>query len=196
MRTLALLFLIWGISQFYMSLETPLLPEAQQTPLFAVYTTKTPRAELADGITCTSSELLRKQMVYLINKARSQPRQCGVMAFEGAPPVQWNYTLERAARLHAHNMATENFFAHRGPDSTHVGIRVQEFGYNWRYVGENIYAGIETVSEAVYGWLDSEGHCKTIMNPDYTELGAACVANQASQYESYWAQVFASPMKE
>ncbi len=196
MRTLALLFLIWGISHYHLPLETPPLPDLQQAPLLAVNAVQTPVNLPSAEATCASSELLRKQMVYLINKARSQPRLCGVMEFTDAPPVRWNYTLERAARLHAHNMATENFFAHRGPDSTHVGMRVQEFGYNWRYVGENIYAGIETVSEAVYGWLDSEGHCKTIMNPDYTELGAACVTNRMSQYESYWTQVFASPMEE
>lgn len=143
---------------------------------------------------CTPSEALRKQMLILINKVRAQPRACGVMEFGEAPPVQWNVVLEEAARLHSHKMATQNFFAHRGPDSTHVGNRVQEVGYNWRFVGENIYAGIETVTEAVYGWLESEGHCKTIMNPDYTELGAACVSNRSSQYELYWTQVFASPM--
>jgi len=109
--------------------------------------------------------------------------------------VQWNAALEKAARKHSYMMATQNFFDHRGPDSTHVGNRVQSAGYDWRFVGENIYAGIETVTEAVYGWLESEGHCKTIMNPDYTEIGAACVANRGSQYESYWTQVFAAPMK-
>ncbi len=133
-------------------------------------------------------------MIDLINKVRSQPRTCGAMQYDGAPPLRWNYSLEKAARLHSHKMASQNFFAHRGPDSTHVGNRVQSVGYNWRYVGENIYAGIKTVPDAVFGWLESEGHCKTIMNPDYLELGAACVSSRASQYESYWTQVFAAPM--
>ena len=152
-----------------------------------------PSANLSNS-SCTPSKAIRKQMLNLINNVRAKPRSCGLMHFEGAPPVRWNAALEQAAWLHSHKMATQNFFAHRGPDSSHVGIRVQEAGYDWRYVGENIYAGIETVTEAVYGWLRSEGHCKTIMNPDYTELGAACVSNRSSQYELYWTQVFASPM--
>lgn len=150
---------------------------------------------LVSSTSCTADIQIRRQMIELINEVRAKPRRCGPMAFKPAPPVEWNFSLERAARMHSYEMATQNFFAHRWPDSTHVGIRVQEAGYNWRYVGENIYAGINTVSDAVYGWLESEGHCKTIMNPDYTELGAACASNRNSQYESYWTQVFASPMK-
>lgn len=176
MKTLALLVLIWGLTINHLSVE----------PLFTLPKT---------SVTCAPDELLQQQMVDLINKVRSEARTCGPLAFGGAPPVQWNDALEEAAWLHSYKMATENFFAHRGPDSTHVGNRVQSVGYNWRFVGENIYAGIETVTEAVYGWLESEGHCKTIMNPDYTEIGAACVANRASRYESYWTQVFAAPMQ-
>ena len=195
MKTFALLVLIWGISINHLPVEPP-----GNSPVYSLsaqtYTEPTdPTSYTADKeATCASTELLRKQMIDLINLARAQPRTCGPMQFEGAPPVRWNYTLEKAAKLHSHKMATQNFFAHRGPDSTHVGIRVQLMGYNWRFVGENIYAGIESVTEAVYGWLESDGHCKTIMNPDYTELGAACERNRASQYESYWTQVFASPM--
>ncbi len=187
---LTLLVLIWAITINHLPVEkSPNTPH----PRYPLSTSPSlVSASISKG-NCASEDLLRRQMVIMINRARAQPRSCGPMFFEKAPPVQWNETLEKAAWLHSHKMATENFFAHRGPDSTHVGIRVQSFGYDWQFVGENIYAGIETVSEAVYGWLESEGHCKTIMNPDYTELGAACVANRTSQYESYWTQVFASP---
>ncbi len=214
MKTLALFILVWGITINHLPVERPqavklsttVLPTSTQhsgIQVFPVLTSSTRTnhsfinvSDLSalNGATCASTALLRKQMVDLINHARSKPRVCGMMHFEVAPPVRWNYSLEKAAKLHSHKMATQNFFAHRGPDSTHVGIRVQKVGYNWRFVGENIYAGIETVTEAVYGWLESEGHCKTIKNPDYTELGAACVSNTASQYESYWTQVFTSPM--
>lgn len=217
MKTLALLVLAWGISLNHLPIETPMGTAAEKFLVQNAASTqemfKNSTAILnntavnlsaktlitdttAPLATCASTELMRKQMVDLINHARSQSRVCGLMQFDDAPPVRWNYSLEKAARMHSQRMATQNFFAHRGPDSTHVGIRVQEVGYNWQFVGENIYAGIETVTEAVYGWLDSEGHCKTIMNPDYTELGAACVTNRSSQYESYWTQVFASPMQD
>ena len=175
MKTLALLILIWGITIHHISIDTS-----------AMHLTGKSSGE--------TPEHLRQQMIDLINEVRSESRACGEMQFSPAPPLEWNPVLEEAARYHSSQMATQNFFSHRGPDSSHVGIRVQMMGYNWQYVGENIYAGIDTVTEAVYGWLDSTGHCKTIMNPDYTEIGAACVYSNASQYENYWTQVFAAPM--
>lgn len=191
MKTLSLLVLIWAITIHHLPIEKSPNTPSQPYPLLSSPTINYSSQTITTS--CASEEVLKRQMVAMINKARARPRSCGPMLFEKAPPVQWNVTLEKAAWLHSHKMATQNFFAHRGPDSTHVGIRVQSFGYDWQFVGENIYAGIESVTEAVYGWLESEGHCKTIMNPDYTELGAACVSNRSSQYESYWTQVFASP---
>ena len=167
--------LIWGVSARHIAHKEVVSPPSTKA-------------------TCDSKDLIRRQMVDLINEARALPRTCGDLQYTSAPPLIWSIDLEKAARTHSREMATRNFFAHRGPDSTHVGHRVQAVGYNWRVVGENIFAGIETAKEAVYGWLESPAHCKNIMNPDFTEIGAACERTTTSQYESYWTQVFASPM--
>ena len=194
MKRIAALALLWGLAICHLPTPYPVdtsFPSSNPSP--PVAHAAMGESFLAPQAGCASDEKLRRRMIDLINTVRAQTRSCGPISYDGAPPVRWNDTLARAAHLHSFKMASENFFDHRWPDSTHVGIRVQDMGYNWRFVGENIYAGIETVSEAVYGWLDSEGHCKTIMNPDYTEIGAACVENRASQYVQYWTQVFASP---
>lgn len=175
MKTLTLFIMVWGISASHLTIK-----KQTNKPLTIA--------------ACESRELLREQMVELINRARAESRVCGELPFSSAPPLIWNETLEGAALSHSVNMARKNFFAHRGPGGTHVGNRVDSLGYNWRVVGENIYGGIDTVVEAVEGWLESPGHCKNIMNPDFTEVGAACVQNTRSHYESYWTQVFASPM--
>jgi uncharacterized protein YkwD len=46
----------------------------------------------------------------------------------------------------------------------------------------------------VAGWLSSPGHCANLMNPRYTEMGAAYGLNSArkSTYP-YWTQVFGAP---
>ncbi|WP_350340809.1 CAP domain-containing protein, partial [Escherichia coli] len=46
-------------------------------------------------------------------------------------------------------------------------------GYLYQQIGENIAAGRDTARKVVDGWLDSPGHCATLMNPDFRELGAA-----------------------
>lgn len=181
MKTFLLVVFVWGFSFIHISPKTG-----------NVYFKSEHEAEKIDS--CGSEASLRTQMIDLINQARSRSRQCGDLRFSSAPPLIWSIELERAAETHSRHMASHNFFAHRGPDSTHVGHRVQAVGYNWRVVGENIFAGIESAREAVYGWLESPPHCKNIMNPDFEEIGAACVNSSSSQYESYWTQVFAAPM--
>ena len=43
------------------------------------------------------------------------------------------------------------------------------------------------------GWLASPGHCSNIMNPDFTEMGAAYAIDKSSAAGSYWTQVFGTP---
>jgi len=38
--------------------------------------------------------------------------------------------------------------------------------------GENIAVGYPTVSSVLQGRLGSEGHCRNVMNPAFTEIGA------------------------
>lgn len=43
---------------------------------------------------------------------------------------------------------------------------------NTRYKGEIVGAGQATARSVVYGWLNSEGHCKAIFDPEFTHFGA------------------------
>ena len=45
------------------------------------------------------------------------------------------------------------------------------------------------------GWLDSPGHCANIMNPAFTEMGAAYRGRSARDENrtAYWTQEFARP---
>ena len=90
-------------------------------------------------------------------------------------------------------MATNNFFSHTGSDGLSVSNRVDATGYEWSTVGENIAAGQSTVTQVVQGWLNSEGHCRNIMNANFTELGAERVDSTSADFSTYWTQVFAAP---
>jgi len=43
------------------------------------------------------------------------------------------------------------------------------------------------------GWLASPGHCSNIMNPDFSEMGAAYAIEENSAAVSYWTQAFGTP---
>ena len=56
-------------------------------------------------------------------------------------------------------------------------------GYNWRTYGENIAKGYANEKDVIEGWINSEGHCRNIMNPNFQEIGIG-------KEGEYWTQVF------
>jgi len=130
----------------------------------------------------------KEKILRLVNLARSQGRYCGSRYYPPAPPVRWNATLERAAKIHAEDMSRHDFLSHRGSDGSDVGDRLDRLGYNWKICGENVAKGYSTEEEVVEGWLKSPGHCANVMDPRFKEMGVATSGK-------YWVQVFAAPLK-
>jgi uncharacterized protein YkwD len=135
-----------------------------------------------------------QRVLDLVNQARATARRCGNQAFNSARPVRWSNTLAEASRLHAEDMAHHNYFSHRGRDGSNPGQRVRRAGYRYRTIGENIAAGRQMNPEdAVAGWIRSPGHCANLMNPGFTEMGAAFAVNARSEQGVYWTQAFGTP---
>lgn len=141
---------------------------------------------------CELSER-KREMLSLINEARSQARQCGNQRFAAAEPLTWNCTLEAAAEAHSRDMVENAYFSHTDPDGVGIQQRVSNRGYVWRAVGENIAAGQASSAAVVEGWLASPGHCSNIMNGAFTEMGMARADDSESKYSPYWTQVLAQP---
>lgn len=135
-----------------------------------------------------------KRVLELVNQARARPRNCGNQAFAAAPPVRWNDTLAEASRRHAADMAQHNYFSHSGRDRSTPAQRVARAGYKYRATGENIAGGAKMTPDiAVAGWIKSPGHCANLMNPAFTEMGAAYATSADSDMGVYWAQAFGTP---
>jgi len=133
-----------------------------------------------------------QRVLELVNQARASPRRCGTTAFKAARPVRWSDALAEASRLHAEEMARYNYFSHRGRDGSDPAQRVERAGYNFRATGENIAAGQIQPEDAVAGWIKSPGHCAILMDPAFTEMGAAFAADRRSDMGVYWTQAFGS----
>jgi uncharacterized protein YkwD len=135
-----------------------------------------------------------QQILALVNAARAQPRTCGTQAFGPAGPVTWNPQLGQAALAHSADMAQKHYFNHKQPDGSQPPDRATAARYPRRPVGENKASGQRTPAEAVASWLGSPGHCANIMNPGFTEMGAAYVVNPQNRSRTvYWTQVFGTP---
>lgn len=134
-----------------------------------------------------------KNILQRVNEARSKPRTCGSRSFKAAPALTWDAKLGDAALAHSRDMAAQNYFSHRAPDGSQVSDRASRAGYSWQRIGENIAAGQGSEEQVMAGWLASPGHCSNIMNPDFTEMGAAYAIDKSSAAGSYWTQVFGTP---
>ena len=134
-----------------------------------------------------------QKVVEEINAARKVARQCGGQPFAAAPPLSWNTVLAGAAANHTRGMANQNFFDHIDKDGRTPGDRAELAGYLYQQIGENIAAGRDTAHKVVEGWLDSPGHCATLMNPEFRDLGAAYAVDPQSDAGIYWTALFCTP---
>jgi uncharacterized protein YkwD len=133
---------------------------------------------------------IREEFLAAVNQARSDHRKCGNTRYGPASPVSWSGNLAMAAYLHSKDMVRKNILGHTGSDGSSAGQRISRQGYPWRTYGENIAVGDPTVSSVIRGWLGSERHCRNLMNPAFTEIGAGYAigpfgGNPAARYWTF-----------
>jgi len=134
-----------------------------------------------------------KSLLAQVNAARAKPRMCGRQRFAATRPLSWNAALGTAAQGHSRSMARDNHFSHRDPDGRSTSDRARSAGFRGRKLGENIAAGQRSPSQAMRDWLASPGHCANLMNPMFTQVGAASASDSRSDAGVYWTMVFGAP---
>jgi uncharacterized protein YkwD len=135
-----------------------------------------------------STRRFREEFLDRINEARHKGCNCGNTFYPPAPPLVWNNQLEVAAKGHAEDMSDRSYFSHTSKDGRTMADRITAAGYAFKgfssyTVGENIAQGQMTIAGVMDGWLQSEGHCKNLMNPAFKEVGVA-------EINYYWVQDF------
>jgi uncharacterized protein YkwD len=138
---------------------------------------------------------IRQEFLDTVNEARAVDRVCGTTHYDAAPQVSWDDRLAMASYLHSFDMASNGFFSHTGSDGSAAGDRISREGYPWSTYGENIAVGFPSVASVVQAWLDSEGHCRNIMNPAFREIGAGRAEGPFSgtPEAAYWTFDLAAP---
>ncbi|HSC14186.1 MAG TPA: CAP domain-containing protein, partial [Gammaproteobacteria bacterium] len=134
-----------------------------------------------------------QRVLELVNAARAEPRRCGSDDFEPAPPLAMATTLTAAASLHSLDMAARGELTHDGSDGSVSGERMTRAGYTWQIAGENVAAGQPDAEAVVTSWVESPGHCATLMDARYTETGIAYALAPGKNPAVYWTQDFAAP---
>ncbi|MGD6871721.1 CAP domain-containing protein [Sutcliffiella horikoshii] len=89
----------------------------------------------------------------------------------GLSPVEWDEETAGVAYLHSKDMREEDYFSHTSPTKGTLTDRLTVGEVPFRLAGENIAAKYVDGVAAVEGWLNSEGHRNTLLNPRFTHLG-------------------------
>lgn len=115
----------------------------------------------------------------------------------GLPPLRLNPVLSAIAQAHSQDMASNDFFDHRGSNGSTVFDRFLQGGYAYRSGGENIAAGFSTPKSVVNAWIKSPGHRANLLTPFFQEMGVGFVHLPSDpgtiKLRYYWTQDFGVP---
>ncbi len=137
---------------------------------------------------------IQAEVLQRVNAFRASGAICGGVTYPAASALNWNTNLLQAAKGHATDMATNNYFSHTGQDGRTPDRRVLAAGYSYSHMGENIAAGQTSVESAMAAWIGSPSHCQNMMTPDFKDIAVACVRNEASTYRIYWVMEMGRPL--
>lgn len=88
----------------------------------------------------------------------------------GLAPLKVDLKLVDLARLKSQDMIDNNYFDHYSPTYGSPFDMMKKAGVTYRTAGENL-AGNQTVERAHRALMNSEGHRRNILNPNFTHIG-------------------------
>jgi uncharacterized protein YkwD len=94
--------------------------------------------------------------------------------------------LRKSARGHGADMADRDYFAHQSPDGGTPFDRMLSAGYP-HGAAENIARGQQKPQEVMQAWMNSPGHRRNILHPDFKAIG---VGIHMGEYGPWWTQHF------
>lgn len=89
----------------------------------------------------------------------------------GLARLKWDEGAAKVAFGHSKDMKDNKYFSHVSKKYGTLKDRLEKGDVKYREAGENIAYNYVDGPAAVEGWLNSEGHRKALLSPDYTHLG-------------------------
>jgi len=99
----------------------------------------------------------------------------------GAKALSASSDCTRLARMKSQDMADNNYFSHQSPTYGSPFDMLKSNNVSYMYAGENI-AMNQSAEAAFNAWMNSEGHRKNILNPNFTELGVGIAPKGNGSY--------------
>ncbi len=90
----------------------------------------------------------------------------------GLAPLKENDKLDSSAKDKAEDLFLNQYFEHESPTGVEVSDLVDQAGYEFIVLGENLAMGnFENDEALVQAWMDSPGHRENILSSSFTEIG-------------------------
>ena len=124
-----------------------------------------------------------QQMFDLVNQARAQ---------NNVAPLAIDMEVTKVARIKSQDMIDNNYFSHNSPTYGSPFDMLKSFGIKYVAAGENIACN-RSVQAAHDALMNSPGHRKNILNPDYTHIGIGI--KDGGPYGKMFTQQFISKPK-
>ncbi|HBG5738598.1 CAP domain-containing protein [Clostridioides difficile] len=141
--------------------------------------TNKPDDNNSSGSTSENFSAYQKEVVDLVNIERAKA---------GLNPLTLDSSISNVATKKSQDMIDNNYFSHNSPTYGSPFDMLKKFGISYKTAGENIAMGQKTPKEVVNAWMNSEGHRKNIMNPNFSKIGVGVA--QKSGGSIYWTQIF------
>lgn len=93
----------------------------------------------------------------------------------GAKPLKANADLTKLATMKSQDIVQKNYFSHQSPTYGSPFDMMKTYGISYMYAGENLAIN-QNADAAHTAWMNSEGHRRNILNPDFTEIGIGIYA--------------------
>ena len=157
-------------------------PEQEAAPAPQQGTTPAPEQEAAPApeqkATPTGTEIsaFEAKVIDLTNEQRRK---------NGLSNLQPDTALSNVAQEKSNDMQAKNYFSHTSPTYGSPFDMMRDFGVTYNSAGENIAMGQRSAEEVVNAWMNSEGHRKNILSPNFTHIGVGHTSQG-----NYWTQMF------
>jgi len=129
-----------------------------------------------------------------LNEFRESGTSCGTQGYFGpTSPLEMEYHLQCAARVHARWLADHNTTGHDspgGPLGDTPGERVDNAGYDGTYAGESLTYSTSEAWQVAEAMASTDEHCARFMDPDTNHAGMGYVYDNTTTQYTFWVMVF------
>jgi len=92
-------------------------------------------------------------------------------AANGVPSLSLNSKLDAAAQANADDMAARDYWSHYTPEGNPPWIWVNNQGYTYQALGQNLATGFSDEQSTINGWMASPPHRENLLSSNFTEVG-------------------------